>query len=142
MGICYYLAREDNRTLFEIGKFREISDLFSELGEGRAKEWEFLPREVPPEPDLRELIRVAIDDSNLGVDRDAYATELARRIAAFSSGQRVCLLNDASSDDEMDEHYRTNDGDLNVVDSVDSTGWGDWEDRHPCSSRPTEENVR
>lgn len=138
MGIIYYLAREDDRTLFELGKFREISDLFAELGEGRAKEWEFLPREVPPEPDLRELIRVAIDDSNLDVDPDAYAAELARRIVAFADGRQVCLLNDASSDDEMDEHYKTNDGDLNVVGSVDTTEWGDWESRHPRASQPAE----
>ncbi len=132
MGIIYYLAREDDRALFEIGKFREISDLFAELG----GEWAFLPSEVPPEPDLRELIRVAIDDSNLDVDPDAYAAELARRIVAFADGRPVCLLNDASSDDDLDAHYRTNDGDLNVVGSVDTTEWGDWESRHPRASQP------
>lgn len=125
MGVMYYLAREDNRTLFEIGKLSAISDLFREFGEGRAREWEWLPREVPPESDLRELIRAAIDDLDFSVDRDTYAAELARRIVAFANGQSVCLLNDASSDDKMHNHYTDDNDRLRVVDSVYTAEWGD-----------------
>ena len=135
MGIEYYLAREDNHTLFRIGKLSAISDLFLGLGDGRACYYGFLPRAVPSEPDLRVLIRVAIDDSNLSVDRDEYAAELARRIVAFADGQWVLVLNDASNDELMDEHYSTDD-DPNVIDSVYTADWGDWAERHPLVPLP------
>lgn len=139
MGVMYYLAREDNRTLFEIGKFSEISDLFREFGIGADCKWEWSPREVPSEPDLRELIRVAIDDAELSVNRDAYAGELARRIVAFAGGQPVCLLNDVSEGDWMHRHYADGDS-LRVVDSVYTKEWGDWAERG--EARPSIDETR
>ena len=83
MGVVYYLAREDNRTLFEIGKWTAISEVFEELCGGRAWAQFVVPEAVP----LCTLLRVAIADERLEVDRDAYASELARRITAFSGNQ-------------------------------------------------------
>lgn len=122
MGVLYFLAREDTHTLFEIGKLWVIADVFRELGEGRARDWEWLPRTVPAEADLRGLIRAAVDGFDLSVDRDAYAAELARRIVAFAGDQPVCLLNDASNDETLYDHY-SDDDELRIVDSAYTSTW-------------------
>ena len=133
MGVMYYLAREDNRTLFEIGKMSGVSDVFRELGEGRAREQEWLPRYVTAEAELRDLIRPAIDDpANSSVIGDAWAAECARRIVAFAGDQPVCLLNDHSSDDEMRRNYADGD-DRRIVDTVYfADAYGDWATSRPA----------
>lgn len=123
MGIVYYLARVDNRTLFEIGKFSAIADLFRELGEGRARDLEFMPRNIPSESNLRELVVTAIKDLNLSIDRDTYANELARRVVRFTDGNPVCLLNDASSDEILWGQYTDDNDELRVIDSVYTSNW-------------------
>jgi hypothetical protein len=118
MGVMYYLAREDNRTLFEIGKFTEISELFLDFGNA---DQGWAPRCIPREDELAILIRRAIESSELSVDKDAYAGELARRVSIFCGGHSVAVLNDSSSDFDR---YGDKDGALCVVDSAYTSGWG------------------
>lgn len=114
MGTVYYLARDDNHTLFELGKWHQLGELFSELaGPHRGASFE-----LPGEATLRDRIRVAVDDWK-DVDRDAYAAECARRITAFADGHVVWLGNDCAND--LD-HYRDANDDMNVVGSIYGAG--------------------
>lgn len=128
MGVVYYLAREDNRTLFELGKWHALSDVFEELRTHRP--WAGFV--LPDEDTLRTLLRASIADKRLDVDSDAYTAELARRIVNFGRDSVIHLANDYSSDEYLDVHFKKPDDDLNVVDSAYSTDWGDWEKDHPA----------
>jgi len=118
MGVMYYLAREDNRTLFEIGNFTEISELFLDFGDA---DQGFVSRCIPREDELAGLIRCAIESSELSVDKDVYAGELARRVSIFCGGHLVAVLNDSSSNFDR---YEDESGALRVVDSAYTSDWG------------------
>jgi hypothetical protein len=122
MGINYYLAREDNRTLFALGK-GAWDEPFYELT-GSRRDWAAFA--LPDEVDLAAAISLVVENWDLDFAPDAYAAEIARRIVAFAGDQLVRLVNDASGFDCLYDHYVDERDELRVVDSRHTSDWGSW----------------
>lgn len=112
MGTVYYLVREDNHTLFELGKAYGYASAFREAY-GHVE-----PRRVTSS-EASALF------AGLSGNYPEHA-EIARRIECFADGQLLALCSEMNGpiDDYPDGPYRVPGGALRIVDSVFS---GDWE---------------
>ncbi len=121
MGINYYLSREDNRTLFALGK-GAWDEPFYELT-GLRRDWAAFT--LPDEADLTVAIVLVVENWDLDFAPGAYAAEIARRIVAFAGDQLVQLVNDASGFDFLYDHYVDEHDELRIVDSRYTSDWDD-----------------
>lgn len=127
MGVVYYLARPDNHTLFELGKWWRDPDVFFG-GEVQADDGDE-PRALLEEERLRSQIWQELAGERTGVDRDDYATELARRLTRFAEGRPVVHCSDAGDYFEgpewhdLDLDLDDEGPDRRVIDTAYSEDW-------------------
>lgn len=116
MGTVYYLAREDNHTLFDLGK-----------AYAAAREWRAGMRhwEAPVVVDLFLGPLLKVLRTGLGCEPDTpYLCEVIRRIRRFADGHEVTLLDDDDLEGRAPLNlYRDENGDLRVVDSRFTDDW-------------------
>src|ERR1700674_3636184 len=102
MGYCYYLRRDDNRTLFDLGKILG-GDWGEFLGDGH-------PFTIEPDrvDDLAAALFVAMADWNLGSfpgGAEGYARQIARSISVWSDGKPFRLVGEDGYDDwDLDDY--------------------------------------
>lgn len=103
MGTVYYLAREDNHTLFDLGKSYEAARVWR----GDRDRFD----RVVVDTSVGALIKVL--RTGMGFEAETpYLAEVIRRIQRFADGHEVILFDD---DDVDNQTYRDNDDELRVV---------------------------
>lgn len=135
MGTVYYLARPDNRTLFELGKWCNLGGLFHDMESPLCRAQTWVALELPSEAELLAGVTWYHRDWNRAtseIDVDAYIAEVVRRLIAFAGGKPLELLNDCSSEfgDGPGDGYMDANDELNVTDDVFTSHWGDWAAQH------------
>ena len=111
MGTVYYLAREDNYTLFDLGK-----------AYGYAHEFRKRHGEATATSGQAAVIFAELDG------RYPHHAQIATHLHDFADGKPLRLLDDNFLCDDSGELYREGDRDLRIIDSVFE---GDWKARPP-----------